>query len=210
MNHNKKRLVKNGIIIPIIIAVILTLLFFAVLHSFSDEFPFVNNTVSISDYEQAQIIEAQPLELSGNIISKKDIPQIADNTVIGSIDTTDSSIPIIYNSNEVNAVGRMNISKNSKLFGEVGSVFASCYKGNSDFLKSLSVGDKLAVNTYYGSFVYEVAEINIIDDYSLVNKQGDGIGRALVLCTDNSDEIGISEEYLTVTCTMTSGMQITE
>ena len=210
MNHYKKRLVKNGIIIPIIIAVILALLFFAVLYSFSDEFPFANNTVSISDYEKSEIIEAQPLEISGNTVSKKDIPQIADNIVIGSIETKDLSLPLIYNSNDANAVGRMNISKDSKLFGEVGTVFASCYKANSDFLKSLSVGDALTVNTYYGSFVYEVAEIDVLSDFFLVNKQGNGIGRALVLCTDNSDEIGISEEYLTVTCTMTSGIQITE
>lgn len=210
MNHYKKRLIKNGIVIPLIIAIIATALFFAVLSLYKDEFPFVNNTVSISDYEKAELVEAQPLKLSGNTVSKKDIPQIAANTIIGSIEAKDSSMPLIYNSNDVNAVGRMNISKDSKLFGEVGTVVASCYKANADFLKSLSVGDTLNVDIHYGSFIYKVIKTDVVDDLSLVEKQGDGVGRALVLYTDNSNEIGISNKYLTVTCTMTDGIQITE
>ena len=210
MNRYKKRLVKDGIVIPIIIAVIATALFFTVMHKISGEFPFANNTVSISDYEKAEIIEAQPLELSGSTFSKKDIPQIAANTVIGSIEAKGTSMSLIYNSNDVNAVGRMNISKDSKLFGEVGTVFAFCYKADAAFLKSLAAGDTLNINTHYGSFIYEVVKIDTVNDLSLAHEQGDGVGRALVLCTDNSNKSGISDEYLTVTCTMTSGTQVTE
>lgn len=210
MDHFKKRLIKNGIIIPIIISVAAAALFFAVLYLYSDVFPFTDNTVSISDYEKAEIVEAKPLELVGSTVSRKDIPQIAPNTVIGSIKSGDSSLPLIYNSNDVNAIGKINLSNDSKLFGEIGTVLASCYKSDADFLKSMSVGDILNVNTHYGSFAYEVTETDAVNDLLLVKKQGDGIGRALVLYTDNNDKAGMSDEYFTVTCKMTSGTKITE
>ena len=210
MDYFKKRLIKNGIIIPIIIAVAVSALFFAVLSVISDEFPFTDNTVSISDYEIAEIVEAEPFEFDGSIVNRRDIPPISPNTVIGSIDAGDSSLPLIYNSNDVNATGKINISKDSKLFGEIGTVLASCYKSDADFLKSMSVGDILNVNTHYGNFTYEVTGIDAVNDFLLVKKQGDGIGRALVLYTDNNDKIGMSDEYFTVTCKMTSGIQITE
>ncbi len=210
MDHFKKRLIKSGIIIPVIISVASAVLFFAVLYIYSDVFPFSDNTVSISDYEKAEIVEAQTLALKGNTVSKSDIPQISPNTVIGSIEAGDSSLPLIYNSNDVNAMGKINVSNDAKLFGEIGTVLASCYKSDADFLKSMSAGDILNVNTHYGSFTYEVTETDAVNDFLLVKKQGDGIGRALVLYTDNSSEIGMSDEYFTVTCKMTSGTQITE
>lgn len=210
MEHFKKRLVKNGIIIPVIIAVIMSALFFAVLSVFSDEFPFTDNYVSISDYEKAKIIEAEPIKPGKSEISKRDIPTIAPNTVIGEIEAKGVKMPLIYDANDVNAMGKMNISGDSRLFGETGTVAASCYKADANFLKSMSDGDTLNINTHYGGFTYEITKINTINDLSLVKKQGDGVGRALVLYTDNSDKMGITNEYLVITCIMTSGIHITE
>lgn len=210
MNHYKKRLIKNTILIPIIAAVITTALFFVALTVFSSQFPFTKNNVSLSSYEQADVMNAESVDRNGGTVSKKDIPPISSNTVFGKAEANGKSIELIYDANDVNALKRLNIPKGSKLVGETGTVFSTCYKSDADFIRLLKVGDEIELTVNYGSYSYEVINVKTVDSLNLAQKQGDGIGRAFVLCTDGNDDVGISDSYFTVVCKMTGGKAVTE
>lgn len=210
MEHYKKRLIKNGIIIPIIVAVIITAAFFAALRLFASEFPFTENPISFAQYEKSEISTAQKIDINGTSISKSEIPEVLSNTIIGNATANGKSMELIYDANDVNALGKLNISDDSKLVGEIGTVYSYCYKSDGDFVRSLKVGDKLELDVNYGKYEYAVTSINVSDDLSLVKKQSTGVGKAFVLYTDNSDDIGISGSYLTVVCEMTNGKAVTE
>lgn len=211
MDRYKKRLIKNGIVLPAIIAVVAAVLFFAVLGMLKSAFPFTEKAVCIAEYEKADIITAEKAEPEGNgAISKNDLPALSPNTLIGSAEANGKSLELIYDANEVNALGRLNISGDSKLAGETGTVFVSCYKADADFIKSLKVGDTVELNITYGSYKYEVAAVTETDNPSLAKKQGDGIGRALVLYTDKSSGSGISDRCIAVVCEMTDGRPVTQ
>lgn len=210
MSHNEKRFVKNSVVIPLIIAVIVVGIFFIVLNSFSDEFPFVSNMIYASEFESSEVLTTDKLEVSGNTVSKSVITSPKDNMLVGSIDANGASYELINNANAVNAVGRVNILPGSKLIGEIGSAVAQCYKEDAGFINQLNEGDVLKVNTYYGDFVYEVTEIQICDSVFEAEKLGDGIGRALILCTDADSGVGISDSVLAVVCQMTDGQKVTE
>lgn len=210
MNHNQKRFVKNSIVIPLIIAVAAAGVFFAVLNIFSDEFPFKSKMIYASDFESSEVLRTDKLTVSGDTVSKSVITPPTDNMLVGSIDINGESLELIYNANAVNAVGRCNIMPDSKLIGEIGSVFAQCYKADADFINQLNEGDSVKVNTYYGDFVYEVTKIQVCDSAFEAEKLGDGISRALVLCTDGDKRVGISDKVFTVVCRMTDGTKVTE
>ncbi len=210
MNHDKKRFVKNAVVIPLIIAAVAAGVFFAVLNILSDEFPFTSYMVYASGYESSEVIVPDNKSLTDDAVSKSNITAPVDNMLVGSIDANGKSLELIYNANAVNAVGRFNILPDSKLAGEIGTAFAQCYKTDSDFVKQLSKGDTVKVNTYYSDFVYEVTDIQVCNSAADAKKLGDGVGRALVLCTDNSEGIGISDSLLTVVCKMTGGPKVTE
>lgn len=212
MNRYKKDLIINGIIIPAIAAVVLTALFFAVLNNFSKDFPFIRNTVIVSDYERADVTEAETLTLQseGDSISKTDLYAPTDNMILGSANANGNSLELIFNANDVNAIKRLNIASDSKLVGETGTVFATCYKSDSQLVKSLKIGDIVNLDVNYGSYAYKVTAVTAANSLADAKKMGDGIARALVLCTDSSNSIGISDSYLTVVCEMTSGKAVTE
>lgn len=210
MSHNEKRFFKNSIVIPLVIAFACAGMFFVVLNILSDEFPFTSNMTYASDFEHSEVFRTDKQILSGDTVSKSDIIPLSDNMLVGSIDANGKSLELIYNANSVNAIGRFNIMSDSKYIGEVGAAFAQCYKSDSDFIKQLTEGDIVKVNTYYGDFVYEVTDTNVCDSVLDVKKQGDGISRALVLYADCSDGVGISDSISAVVCTMTDGYKVTE
>lgn len=210
MNHNKKRFVKNSIIIPLIIAVAAAGVFFVVLNIFSDEFPFTSDMVYASDFDNGEVIVPDNKILTDASVSKSDIAVPVDNMLVGSLDAKGKSLELIYNANAVNAVGRFNILPDSKLAGEVGAVFVQCCKSDADFIYQLNKGDTVKVNTYYSNFVYEVINIQICSSVSEAKKLGAGVGRALVLCTDGNNGVGMSDSMLAVVCEMTSGPKVTE
>lgn len=210
MSHNEKRFLQNSVIIPLIIAIAGAGMFFSVLHIHAAEFPFTSNMTYASDFEPCEILSPDEQILSGDTVSKRDIIPLSDNMSVGSIDANGKSLELIYDANAVNAVGRFNITPYSKYIGEIGTVFAECYKADSDFLKQLDEGDSVNVHTYYGDFVYEVTDIGVCDSVLDVKKQGDGIDKALVLYADCSNGVGISDSVSAVVCQMTSGYKVTE
>lgn len=210
MNHNQKRFVKNSIVIPLIIAIVAAGMFFVVLNILSDEFPFTSDMLYASDFDGSEIIVPDFNILTDDSISKSDIAIPVDNMLVGSIDAKGKSLELIYNANAVNALGRFNILPDSKFVGEIGTAFAQCYKADANFMNQLNKGDKINVNTYYGNFVYEVTNIQICNSVLDAKKLGDGVGRALVLCTDGNNGVGMSDSLLTVVCKMTSGPKVTE
>ncbi|MDE5985615.1 MAG: hypothetical protein K2H13_10225 [Eubacterium sp.] len=210
MSHNEKRFFTNSVVIPMIIAFVAASMFFIALNILSDEFPFTLNMTYASDFEHSEVLRTDKQIMSGDTVSKSDITPPSDNLLVGSIDANGKSLELIYDANAVNAIGRFNIMSDSKYIGEVGAAFAQCYKSDSDFIKQLTEGDIVKVNTYYGDFVYEVTDISICDSVLEVKKQGDGIGRALVLYSDCSDGVGISDSITAAVCQMTGGYKVTE
>ncbi len=210
MDHYKKRFIKSGIVIPIIAAVIITALFFAVIYNISFAVPSAGKSVILADYEKSEIITPKTLNIKSNEIKKEDIPTLSSNTLVGTAKANGQTLELIFNANDVNAVKKLNISENSKLIGETGCVFASCYKQNSDFVKSLKAGDRIELQLFYGNYEYEVTDIKTSISLSDAEKSADGTGRAFVICTDNSSSVGISNQYLTAVCKLTDGKIITQ
>ena len=208
MNHSRKKYIKYGIIIPIIAAVVAVLLFFAVFSVFKDEFPFMKTPACFADYDEAKVLTAEQVDLGAKTVQRKDISEIADNTVIGSIRAKGNELELIYGPNSFNAIGRCALSSQGKLFGETGTVLLSCYKADSEFVKALEIGDEVKADVNYGSYAYEVIDIKTVKDTEPVDLMGDGIGRAMVLYTDVTKSKGISNTYIVVICRMTDGVEI--
>ncbi len=209
MERYKKRYVNNGIIIPTVISVILTVLFFVILNLASGNIPFVKDTVEVASYDSAEISRAEQLEISDNSISRSKAKALDSNTTFGSISIGQTEYPLIYDANEVNAMGKFNMETDSIVIGDVGSAFLSCYKSDSAGLKALKAGDIINIETHYGSFVYQVVDTKSAAA-SKLDSVGDGIGKALVLYTDGTKSVGISNRYFCVICRMVSGTEITQ
>ncbi|MDD6728728.1 MAG: hypothetical protein PUE08_05870 [Eubacteriales bacterium] len=209
MNHDEKRLIKYSALIPVIVAVVLSAVFCAVLANI--DFPFTDRTVSLADYQKEEIKE--PSEFQGDFgetIKRGDIAGcVSDNTIIGDISIENTSFPVIYNANEVNACGKLNIV-NDAFIGETRRSFAEIYKNDSSMLKMLAKGDTVTVTTFYSVYDYEVVDTMTVSNYSQLKRCGEGIGNAVVLFTDNSVGPGISNEYFVCVCKMISGSKVTE
>ena len=114
MNHYKKRFIKSGIVIPIIVAVIVTALFFAVIYNISFAFPSSDKSVILADYEKSEIITPETLNIKSDEIKKAEIPALSANTLVGTAKANGQTLELIFNANDVNAVKKLNISGNSK------------------------------------------------------------------------------------------------
>lgn len=210
MDYYKKRFIKSGIVIPIIAAVFITALFFAAIFILSSEFPSTEKSVVLADYEKPEILKPETLNIKENEIKKEELPALSANMLLGTITANEKSLELIFNANDVNALKRLNISADSKLIGETGMVFASCYKEDSEFVKSLNKGDNINLELFYGKYQYEVVDIKTITRLSEAEKAGDGLSRSFIICTDSNSSVGISDQYLTVICQMTDGKTIIE
>lgn len=210
MDRYKRKFIKNAVVLPLIVAVVATALFFAALRIFDSEFPFTQNISIFAEYEKSDVMTAESSAFDDQSINKNDLPVFSANTILGSAQANGNTIEIIFNANEVNAVGRLNVSADSKWIGETGTVFCSCYKADAKFVRSLAIGDTIDIDIAYGGYKYQVVKISTADSLRLAEKQGDGIGRALILCTDADKNEGISNSYLTVVCEMTGGKPIEE
>lgn len=208
MTIDEKRLVKYGVVIPVIIAVLISVVFCSVLEKAF--YPFSKAEIYLADYQPDEI--KQPLDYkgsSGETVNRQDIAAcITDNTIVGNISVGNSDYPIIYNANEVNASGKFNI-KNNILIGETGVSFAEIYKNDSNMVKMLSKGDVVTVTTFYSEYEFKVIETLTASKNSQLSRCGEGIGSALVLYTDNSTGPGISNEKFVCVCEMISGARVT-
>lgn len=205
MDRYKRKFVKNAVIIPLIAAVVTTALFFALAGTFKSDFSFLSEDTALSDYEKEETLTAEKIDIGTENIKSSDIPVYSSNTILGSVTADYGTMELIYDANEVNAVGRMNISSTGKLAGQTGAMICTCYKADAQFVKSLKTGDTVDIDFPYGKYTYTVVKTSKADSLANAAKQADGIGRAMVICVDNSNGVGISDNYLAVVCQMTDG-----
>lgn len=208
MERYKKRYIKNAVVIPILVAIVICVLFFTVLYAVSDDFPSVKESLVLASYDNADVCDAQELEVENHSISRDKINNLHSNVTFGTISIGSTDYPLIYDANEVNAMGKFNMDITNTVIGDVGTAYLFCYKTDSKKLKTVKKGDRISVETNYGSFTYEVVKTESADDSTLVHI-GDGLGKALVLYTDGSNSAGISDEYFCAVCQLTDGTQIT-
>ncbi|MDD6619583.1 MAG: hypothetical protein PUE75_00645 [Eubacteriales bacterium] len=207
MTENEKRLVRYAVVIPVIVAVLLSVVVCTALAK--GYHPFTEAQLRLADYQAEDIKQPSGYEGSaGETASRQDIAScITDNTIIGDISIGNSNYPVIYNANEVNASGKFNI-KNDVLIGETGVSFAEIYKNDSNMVKMLSKGDVITVTTFYSVYEFEVTETLTVSNNSQLSNCGEGIGSAIVLYTDNSTGPGISNERFVCVCKMISGSKV--
>lgn len=208
MNHYKKRLIKNGIAAPVIIAMIVTVVFFALLSTAANDNHFFRR-INLSNYEQSDIIQAEQIHIESNYIAKSQLDKLESNTVLGTISDGNKSLPLILNANSVNAMGKFNILKDSKIIGETGCTYAYCAKADNELICGFSQGDIVNASLCYGNYTFEVVDVKNCDCNSIKNI-ADGISSALVLYTDANEGVGISNSYLVVICKLTDGIKITQ
>lgn len=207
MTENEKRLVEYTVVIPVIFAVLLSVVVCTALAKSHN--PITESQLCLADYQAEDIKQPTGYEGSaGETVSRQDIAScITENMIIGDVSVGNSDYPIIYNANEVNASDKFNI-KNDVLIGEAGVSFAEIYKNDSNMVKMLSSGDVITATTFYSVYEFEVTETLTVSNNSQLSKCGQGVGTALVLYTDNSTGPGISNEKFVCVCKMISGSKI--
>lgn len=210
MNYRKKRFVKRGIIIPIIIAVVSTILFFAVYNALVNSVLFKDREFNLADYSYSEVIEAEPYASEGSEIRKSELPVITSNTVIGNAVINGQAVPVIFDGNEVNSSQRLSLQKDGGIIGESGCAFLFCNKKDSVAVKMLSEGDIVTIDTFYGSYEYEIVSKKMVSSGNELRKSADEFGRSIAIYTDGSEEIGISDTYYVVIGEMISGAEIME
>lgn len=212
MKHSEEKFVKHGVVIPLIIAVVVTALFFAVYNIVLKSYVFKERTFSLSDYTYSQVNEAEQQNITprDNQIKKSELTLYGNDTVIGNAVIHDSITPIIMNGNDVNGAGRFNITDFSKLPGETGCVYMYCNKKDSVGIKMLTEGDIISIETYYGIFDYEMKETLLVDNDSDLKKCADAYGRSIVIYTDASNGYGLSNSYYAVIAELISDDVVVE
>lgn len=200
MNQREKRFIKYGIVIPLVIAVVVTALFFVTYSVSLKSYVFKERTFSLSDYVSSDVQEAQPQSVTpdNHKIHKSELAVYDDNTIIGSAVMNDGSMPIILRGNEMNGSGRLTMTAFSKLPGEAGSVYLYCNKKDCAPVRMLAEGDVISVETYYGTFDYEMRETLLVDSDLQLSGCADAYGRSVVIYTDSSEGYGVGSGYYAV------------
>lgn len=205
MTKNEKRLVLNGIFLPVVLAIILSVLFVGSVDILESNNSFINASVQSDEIKKVTSLD---IKEENGIIAKSSFQKLEANSIIGNVNFEDKSLPLIYNPSAVNANDKFNIDLNSTLPGEIGPCFAQVYKNNSSKIKLASKGDLINIDTFYSSYEYEVIKtLTVKNDYEL-KKVGAGLSRALVLYTDNSVGAGISNEYYVCVAVMKTGTKV--
>lgn len=207
MTSSEKKLVKKGIVIPVIFAIFMSVIFVYSLCLASGSHNFSAKTNALQSNEVSEITSFDG-EVKDNAIKKSALSSVKANCVIGTLTIEDSSFPLIYGASSVNALGKFNIDSNGALIGEVGVCSAEVYKNDSAKLKLLTKGDIVTADTFYSSYEYKITDTFTADSEAQLKKAGAGTGRALVLYTDNSVGAGIGTEYYVCVAKMISGADI--
>lgn len=208
MNKHKKRFVKRGIVIPGIIALLMTISFFVIYGIVVDSFGFKEREFRVADYVPAEVQTIERLA-DINVVRKSELEPVDDNTVIGNASFKGVDMPIIFNGNEINSLGRLNID-GSRLIGERGSAYLYCSKRDALAVRSLSKGDTVQIETYYGSFEYKTVLTASVGADTELDSVAAEYAKALVLYTDSSEGVGIGDGYYAVVCQLVSGTEIKE
>ena len=205
MTKNEKRLVLNGIFLPVVLAIILSVLFVGSVDILESNNSFINASVQSDEIKK---VTSLGIKEENGIIAKSSFQKLEANSIIGNVNFEDKSLPLIYSASAVNANDKFNIDLNSTLPGEIGPCFAQVYKNNSSKIKLASKGDLINIDTFYSSYEYEVIKtLTVKNDYEL-KKVGAGLSRVLVLYTDNSVGAGISNKYYVCVAVMKTGTKV--
>ena len=205
MTKNEKRLLINGILLPIFTAIILSVLYVGIINALTPDKGF---QMAAEQGKQVNEITSFDIKEENGSIKKSSFNKLENNSIIGKISVGDESLPLIYKADKVNANERFNINIGSSLPGEIGTCFAEVYKNNSAKIKLASEGDTINIDTFYSSYEYTIKSIYTAHNKHELKNAGAGLSRALVLYTDNSVGAGISNEYYVCVAVMKSGAKV--
>lgn len=183
----KKYSIQSGIIFPVCAAVIVTIAVCVSLPRFADKFPFSQKPAIFSEYETDAL-----KQVDSNQINSFD--ELKKNTIIGSAVVDETEFPLVYNADDVNEAGKLNVRENSALFGDVGCTYIHCKKNDAKAIKLLSNGSIVKIEAATGSFSYKIVKTAVVKNDFELNAAADGVGRAIAIYTDNSVGAGISDE----------------
>lgn len=205
MTKNEKRLLINGIMLPVFIALILSILYVGIVDIYT---PGASQGTSVNQNGEVKEIDSFDVKEENGNIKKSSFDKLESNSLIGTITVSEESLPLIYDASDVNANEKFNINISNILPGEVGACFAEVYKNNSSKIKLAAKGDIINVDTFYSSYEYEVIDTFTANNKHELEKAGAGLSRALVLYTDNSVGAGISDQYYVCVAVMKSGTKV--
>ena len=197
MTKNEKRLLINGILLPIFTAIILSVLYVGIINALTPDKGF---QMAAEQGKQVNEITSFDIKEENGSIKKSSFNKLENNSVIGKISVGDESLPLIYKADKVNANERFNINIGSSLPGEIATCFAK--------IKLASEGDTINIDTFYSSYEYTIKSIYTAHNKHELKNAGAGLSRALVLYTDNSVGAGISNEYYVCVAVMKSGAKV--
>lgn len=209
MNSYKKKFLKNAIIIPIVIAVVMTILFFVSYNAVTDNLIYKQGRISLSDYSNAQLSQAEEIISENGSVSKSDIMPLKDNTIIGTADFDGQAMQVVYKANEVNSSGNLSLNGDI-LFGEAGASYLYCNKKDNKDIRMLGKNDIVSINTFYGDFSYRVVQIASCKNEAQLDRVADSMSKALVLYTDSNTSVGLDNNYCAVVCEMLDGTDVTQ
>ena len=209
MNLYKKNFLKNAIVIPIVISVAVTALFFVSYSSVVDNLIYSQKVIALSDYSDAQLSEAQEIGAENDIISKGAILPIKDNTIIADADINGYAMKVVYMANELNSSGNLCLNGNI-VFGERGTCYLYCNKKDNKDIRMLNRNDIVNIDAFYGDCSYRVVEITECENEMQLNKVADNLSSALVIYTDSNTNIGLDNRYCAVVCEMLDGVEVTQ
>ncbi len=211
MTKNEKRLIKNGIVIPIVVSLLLAVCYVLISTHFGivdTQKTEIANIGSVESTSNVAKFKAEGLEdgVKGTIsISTEDI---GENYPLGNIEIGNDTFDLMYKADSYNACDKFNINIGYTLVGEAGTCFAEVYKNHASSIKLLTKGDTININTVYSSYEYTVEDTYTVSNLHDLKNVGAGLGRALVLYADNSVGAGIGDEYFVCVATMKSGTKI--
>lgn len=210
MKKRKEKFIRQGIITPIIISIIVSALFFAVYSILVENAFFEERYFAFADYTQSDIKEAERIESESSFVRVGELGSIEDNTVIGSAYIDGHDMPIIFNANELNRVDRLNLDRDSVFIGETGCAYLHCEKKNASTIRMLSKDDVITIDTCYGSYEYIIVDIKTAKTGADLKSAADEFGRAIAVYTDESVGIGTSDVYYVVIGEMVNGKKVVQ
>lgn len=209
MNSYKKKFLKNAIIIPIVIAVVMTILFFVSYNAVANNLIYKKNRISMSDYSYSKLAQAEEIMSENGSVSKSDSWSVKDNTVIATADFNGQVMQVVYKANELNSSGNLSLNGDI-LFGEAGVCRLYCNRKDNKNIRMLGENDIVSINTIYGDFSYRVVQITSCKNKAQLERVADSMSKALVLYTDSNTSIGLDNSYYTVVCEMLDGIDMTQ
>lgn len=210
MNRKQKNLLMNGIILPAVIALAVTAVYFLILPSVKSQFPFQKEQIVLAEYENNEVnnIYKSPVNPDSSEIKRDALDSISENTVFAYAVIGGREYQIIYGADDKNSVGRLNADKNGVLPGEAGCVYLGAAKADGEEIRALKAGDVVKINTSYASYEYKIIETQTLGSKNDIPKLAEGVGRSAVFYTSSGENAGISDGYFAAAAEMSGGVEV--